>query len=428
MNLSSQSYKGARDYYPEDKRKQNYIFDTWRQVSELFGYEEYGAPILEPLELYAAKSGQELVNEQTYAFTDRGGRSVAIRPEMTPTISRMVASKRQELNYPTRLYSIANFMRYERPQRGREREFWQLNVDMFGADGVASDVEIISLADAVMQKFGADPAMYTIRINERSLIKYVMNKYLNLDDDRAQDLTKLFDRRAKISSDEFETQLAEILIDKEKVAKATSLLEIKSIDDLPSDLQKVSELQSIKYVIDELAQLGITNAVFDLTLMRGLDYYTGIVFEVFDNHPDNNRSLFGGGRYDGLVELFGVEPITAIGFGMGGTTIENFLTVHDLWPELEVKTDIYLAVVGNAYRQAMQLATYLRQNGVKAEVEVIDRKLDKQIKSASKKAIGYALVVSEEDYQNDRFSMKNLANGEIVQVNKKDILNLLSDD
>lgn len=428
MNLSSQSYKGARDYYPEDKRKQNYIFDTWRQVSELFGYEEYGAPILEPLELYAAKSGQELVNEQTYAFTDRGGRSVAIRPEMTPTISRMVASKRQELNYPTRLYSIANFMRYERPQRGREREFWQLNVDMFGADGVAPDVEIISLADAVMQKFGADPAMYTIRINERSLIKYVMNKYLNLDDDRAQDLTKLFDRRAKISSDEFETQLAEILIDKEKVAKATSLLEIKSIDDLPSDLQKVSELQSIKYVIDELAQLGITNAVFDLTLMRGLDYYTGIVFEVFDNHPDNNRSLFGGGRYDGLVELFGVEPITAIGFGMGGTTIENFLTVHDLWPELEVKTDIYLAVVGNAHRQAMQLATYLRQNGVKAEVEVIDRKLDKQIKSASKKAIGYALVVSEEDYQKDRFSMKNLANGEIVQVNKKDILNLLSDD
>lgn len=428
MNLSSQSYKGARDYYPEDKRKQNYIFDTWRQVSELFGYEEYGAPILEPLELYAAKSGQELVNEQTYAFTDRGGRSVAIRPEMTPTISRMVASKRQELNYPTRLYSIANFMRYERPQRGREREFWQLNVDMFGADGVASDVEIISLADAVMRKFGADPAMYTIRINERSLIKYVMNKYLNLDDDRAQDLTKLFDRRAKISSDEFETQLAEILIDKEKVAKATSLLEIKSIDDLPSDLQKVSELQSIKYVIDELAQLGITNAVFDLTLMRGLDYYTGIVFEVFDNHPDNNRSLFGGGRYDGLVELFGVEPITAIGFGMGGTTIENFLNVHDLWPELEVKTDIYLAVVGNAHRQAMQLATYLRQNGVKAEVEVIDRKLDKQIKSASKKAIGYALVVSEEDYQKDRFSMKNLANGEIVQVNKKDILNLLSDD
>lgn len=428
MNLSSQSYKGARDYYPEDKRKQNYIFDTWRQVSELFGYEEYGAPILEPLELYAAKSGQELVNEQTYAFTDRGGRSVAIRPEMTPTISRMVASKRQELNYPTRLYSIANFMRYERPQRGREREFWQLNVDMFGADGVASDVEIISLADAVMRKFGADPAMYTIRINERSLIKYVMNKYLNLDDDRAQDLTKLFDRRAKISSDEFEAQLAEILIDKEKVAKATSLLEIKSIDDLPSDLQKVSELQSIKYVIDELAQLGITNAVFDLTLMRGLDYYTGIVFEVFDNHPDNNRSLFGGGRYDGLVELFGVEPITAIGFGMGGTTIENFLNVHDLWPELEVKTDIYLAVVGSAYRQAMQLATYLRQNGVKAEVEVIDRKLDKQIKSASKKAIGYALVVSEEDYQKDRFSMKNLANGEIVQVNKKDILNLLSDD
>jgi histidyl-tRNA synthetase len=134
--LSSQPYKGTRDYYPAEKRVQNYIFAMWRRVAENYGYEEYGAPMLEPLEVYAAKSGQELVNEQTYAFTDRGDRQVAIRPEMTPTISRMVAARRQELAYPARLYSIANFMRYERPQRGREREFWQLNVDVFGADGI----------------------------------------------------------------------------------------------------------------------------------------------------------------------------------------------------------------------------------------------------------------------------------------------------
>ena len=154
--LSSQPYKGTRDYYPEQKRVQNYIFNTWRTVVERFGYEEYGAPMLEPIEIYAAKSGQELVNDQTYVFTDRGDRTVAIRPEMTPTVSRMVAARRQELAYPARLYSIANFMRYERPQRGREREFWQLNVDLFGVDDVAADVEVIAIADSILKEFGAN--------------------------------------------------------------------------------------------------------------------------------------------------------------------------------------------------------------------------------------------------------------------------------
>jgi len=158
-SLSPQPYKGTRDYYPADKRLQNYIFDTWKRVAEQFGYEEYGAPLLEPIDIYAAKSGQEIVNEQTYQFVDRGGRNVAIRPEMTPSVSRMVAGKRQELGYPARWYSIANFMRYERPQHGREREFWQLNADMFGVDGVQADAEIIIMADQIMKAFGAKSKM-----------------------------------------------------------------------------------------------------------------------------------------------------------------------------------------------------------------------------------------------------------------------------
>ena len=153
-NLSTQSYKGTRDYYPDDKRLQNYIFNTWRRTVESFGYEEYGTPMLEPLEIYMAKSGQELAGEQTYTFEDRGGRQVAIRPEMTPSISRMVAARRQELAMPTRLYSIANFMRYERPQRGREREFWQLNADLFGVDSVEADAEIIELSHTCLMNFG----------------------------------------------------------------------------------------------------------------------------------------------------------------------------------------------------------------------------------------------------------------------------------
>jgi histidyl-tRNA synthetase len=150
-NLPTQPYKGTRDYYPEDKAAQNYIFDTWRRVVRQYGYQEYITPVLEPLEVYTAKSGEELAGEQTYQFTDRGDRIVAIRPEMTPSVSRLVAGRRQELAYPARLFSIANFMRYERPQKGREREFWQLNVDSFGAEGLAADTEILQLADSLMK-------------------------------------------------------------------------------------------------------------------------------------------------------------------------------------------------------------------------------------------------------------------------------------
>src|SRR5690606_18029310 len=209
--LSSQPYKGTRDYYPEDKRVQNYIFDTWKRVVEQFGYEEYGAPILENLEIYAAKSGQELVNDQTYTFTDRGGRVVAIRPEMTPSISRMVAARRQELAYPARLFSIANFMRYERPQRGREREFWQLNVDVFGVDTVMADIEVISIADAILKEFGAKKNDYIIRINNRKFIHFMMAEFLGLDATGALHMTKLFDRRNKITEQDFDEQALTIL-------------------------------------------------------------------------------------------------------------------------------------------------------------------------------------------------------------------------
>src|SRR5688572_24022993 len=181
MTLSTQPYKGSMDYYPEEKRVQNYIFNKWQEIAERYGYEDYGAPMLEPYELYAAKTGQEIVNEESYLFTDRGGRQVMIRPEMTPTISRMVAARRQELAYPVRWYSIANFMRYQRPQRGRQREFWQLNADIFGVETIDAEIEIITMADEIMKAFGATDKMYEIKINSRHLVNFLMADYLELD-------------------------------------------------------------------------------------------------------------------------------------------------------------------------------------------------------------------------------------------------------
>lgn len=426
--LSSQPYKGTRDYYPEQKRVQNYIFNTWRTVVERFGYEEYGAPILEPLEIYAAKSGQELVSEQTYVFTDRGDRTVAIRPEMTPTISRMVAARRQEMAYPARLYSIANFMRYERPQRGREREFWQLNVDLFGVDDIAADVEIIAIADAILKEFGAGEHDYIIRVNNRHFIHFMMAQYLGLDIVAAGQMTKLFDRRGKITEQDFEEQATVILGDNatEQIPKIKQIIDARSIEELPAELQTSSSLNEIRAVFDGLAKQGVTNAVFDATLMRGLDYYTGTVFEAFDTHPDNNRSLFGGGRYDGLVGLFGAEPLSAVGMAPGNTMIENFLAVHNLIPEDRSLTDVYVVVVGDVLDGAIEVASQLRAAGIKTEVDITGRKLDKQIKTALKKNIPRILFVGESEVEEGEYTLKDLSSETEEKMIVQEIINKLA--
>lgn len=425
--LSPQSYKGTRDYYPAEKRVLNYIMSVWHGVSRRFGYEEYGAPLLEPLDIYAAKSGQELANEQTYAFTDRGGRTVAIRPEMTPSISRMVAAKRQELAYPARLYSIANFMRYERPQRGREREFWQLNVDIFGVDTIAAEAELVTMADVLLKAFGAKPEDFVIKINNRKLINYMMAQYLRLESVDAGLMVKLFDRRNKIAEADFWDQAREILADgaDEGVEKIKLLLSARSMADLPEEIRSSAVVSEVQELFTLLERNGVTSAIFDITLMRGLDYYTGTVFEVFDTHPDNNRSLFGGGRYDGLVGLFGAEPISAVGMAPGATTLENFLQVHNLLPEVRSTTDIYLIPIGDVRVRANRVASILRTRGVNVEFDITERKMDKQIKTPVKKNIPYILFVGEAELEKGIYSLKEAASGDEKKLTLDDIESLV---
>ncbi|MDO8565122.1 MAG: ATP phosphoribosyltransferase regulatory subunit [bacterium] len=249
--LDTEPYKGVRDFYPEDMRVENYIFDTWKKVALKFNYEEYSASLLEPTEIYSEKSGAEIVNEQTFTFIDRGERSVTLRPEMTPSLARMVAARRKSLKFPLRWFSIPNLFRYEKPQRGRKREHWQFNADLLGDSGIDGDREIVSMAYAVMKAFGANDDDFVIKIN-----------------------------KARVE-----------------------------------DFKDVAP-----------------NVAFDTEFVRGQSYYTGMVFEVFDTNPDNNRSIAGGGRYDNLLELFGVEPIPAVGFAMGDITLRDFLETHKLGP------------------------------------------------------------------------------------------------
>ncbi|MGZ6004982.1 MAG: histidine--tRNA ligase [Candidatus Saccharimonadales bacterium] len=431
MSLSTQPYKGTRDFYPEDYRRQRWMFDTCRRVLESFGYEAYDAPMLEPFELYAAKTGEEIVNEQTYSFEDRGGRKVAIRPEMTPSVSRMVAGRRQELAYPLRWYSIPNLWRYERPQKGRLREHWQLNVDIFGLAELTAEHEIIQVTDAIMQAFAAKRSQYVIKLNSRKLTDSFLRQYLDLSEVQANIMAKLIDRMHKIPHSEFTAQSEAILTPTQRelgiADKLHDALTIKDINELPEGLYQHPSVLEVKQLINLLHDSGIKNLEFDFTLMRGFDYYTDIVFEIFDTNPENNRSMFGGGRYDGLVGLFGVEPVPTVGFGMGDVTLANFLETNNLVPKLKSETDVYVVLVGDVYEAAQKTLTALRDMGLNVAVDMTGRKAASQIKTAVKKDIHYALFIGEKELADEQFNLKNLQTGSEETHGLQRIVSIIKD-
>ena len=415
MSLPTQPYKGARDFYPEDKRVQKYMFSILRRVAESFGYQEYDAPIIEPLDIYAAKTSEEIVNEQTYSFTDRGGRQVTLRPEMTPSVSRMVAGRRQELAYPLRWYSIPNLWRYERPQAGRLREHWQLNVDLFGVSGLSGDHEIIMIADSIMRAFGARRESYEVRLSSRLLINWLMLEYLRLEHDQARVLGRLMDRRNKITDKEFkefaEAALTAAQRETDTLQRLLALLKVKRLIELPLAAQQHPAVAELAKLVEMLEEAGVTNVVFDLGLMRGFDYYTNIVFEVFDTHPDNNRSMFGGGRYDGLVAEFGVEPVPTVGFGMGDVTLLNFLRVHRLLPQLAPETDATVILIGDVYEPAQKILADFREEGLRIAVDSAERRLDSRIKNAAKSGVPYVIFIGQDELSGRRFKLKDLSSG-----------------
>ena len=419
-NLSLEPYKGTRDFYPADQFYQNYIFGIWKKVAQSFGYLEYNASILEETALYKAKSGEEIVNEQTYTFTDRGGRDVTIRPEMTPTVARMVAQKRKELTFPLRWFSMPNLFRYERPQRGRLREHWQLNVDIFGVDSVDADIEIIKVAYGIMKGFGASDEAFEIRINDRRLLNFLLHEHLQLDEAGAHKLSKLIDRMHKMKSEEFLAMAKEILNDKTKLLE--EVLYVKSLGELGEKLSRTPGAENLQKVFQSLSASGIKNFVFDPTLVRGFDYYTGTVFEIFDTSPLNNRALFGGGRYDDLVGIFGVEKVPGVGFGMGDVTIRDFLETHSLLPVYQPATDVYICHLEGFLTQASQLASDLRKAGVRVAEDLTDRKVSAQVKTADREKIPHVIVVGEEEAKSQKYKLKNLAASEEKELDVAGII------
>jgi histidyl-tRNA synthetase len=429
--LSLQPYKGTRDFYPEEMAMQQYLFSVMRQVVALFGYEEYNASILEETALYHAKSGEEMVGEQTYSFEDRGGRDVTIRPEMTPTLARMVAQRKRDLAFPVRWFSIPNLFRYERPQRGRLREHWQLNVDVFGIENANAEIEVLELAYELMRAYGATDEMFTIHLNSRKLINFIFDAYLpskgvELDASEVHAISKLIDRRAKISPQAFVDELEKIAGG--HAAQVNQLFSVENLEDFPEEIRESEAFIEIDGVMKALQANGITNCLFDINIMRGFDYYTGIVFEVFDTSPENNRSLFGGGRYDKLLEIFDMEAVPAFGFGAGDVTLADFVKTHGLMPEYISNVDLYICVMEGVDMQEVRgIAKHLREHGVHVAIDYSGKKVAKQIKKAVKDQILFVTCIGSEELASGMFKLKNLMEEEEVVVSLQDIAHTIQE-
>ena len=397
--LSTDSYKGVRDFYPEDMAIQRYIFGVWSETAESFGFERYDASVLEPSELYKSKGAEneELVNEQTYTFIDRGEREVTLRPEMTPTVARMVAGKRRELSFPVRWYSIPNLFRYERPQRGRLREHWQLNCDIFGAADFTADVEIIALAYQMLLNFGAESAMFEIRINNRAEMGTLYSGVGITDVEKQNAITRLNDRFYKISTEEYKTALTEITGDIALTEKVFTIVTSGGSETNNS-------------VANGLKELGITNVKIDRTLARGFNYYTGTIFEIFDVSGENNRAMLGGGRYDNLTSMFGGEPITGIGFGMGDVTMKDFLETHNLLTSnITAPTLMVIPMEAAQNLTAQKIAKQFRDEaGISVATDISTKKIGKKIGDASERMVDYIIVVGEDEVTKNNFTLKNM--------------------
>lgn len=407
--LSTDPYKGVRDFYPSDWATLQRVFGIIRERLSLWGYEEYSASPLERAELYESKTSEEIVNEQTYTFTDRGERRVTLRPEMTPTLARMVAGKRRELVFPLRWFSIPNCFRYERPQRGRLREHYQLNVDLVGLPEGEADIEIVNIASSVLKAFGATPEHFVIRVNSRNLLDVACGA-AGLDQGASRRYLRLLDKKDRMEKEEFAAAVAEIA-----TTDPLSLIEKK-------DASVKEALNDIAHTINALKERGVPNVIFDPTVTRGFDYYTGLIFEVFDTAKENSRSLFGGGRYDGLIAAFGSDPVPAVGFGMGDVTLVDFLETHKLLSAASTAPLMYIGTPAPSDIPDAQLfARDLRTRGIRVFVNLTGKPLGDQVKDADRRHILYFVAYGAEERDSEIIRVKTLSSGTVAEVPIPDI-------
>lgn len=394
------SVKGTRDFYPEDMAIRNWIYGKIREVSQLFGYVEYDGPFLERIDLYAAKSGEELVKEQAFVFPDRGGDLITLRPELTPSLARMIAQKQKQLVFPQRWWSFGPFWRYERPQKGRTREFFQWNVDMLGSDVVESDAELIAVCVTFFKRVGLGSDQVKIFINSRELMDSVLKK-LGIHPELKIAVFRLIDRKDKLSTQEWQEFALTMGLTQNQFEGLKNALN-------DNDLWKESEeLALIMGILDRM-NLG-EYVTFDPQIIRGLDYYTGVVFEARDMDKEG-RAILGGGHYGNLVGDVGGELMPGVGFAMGDVMLRLVLDKYHCLPEFENTSAKVLVTVFDEtlYRDSLEIANNLRNSEIPTILFNENQKLQKQFKYADRIGVPIVLVLGPEEKNNNQVTVKNL--------------------
>ena len=415
MKKTIQTVKGTREFYPETMALRNFLFEKARAASQMFGYQEYDGPFIEAIDLYAAKSGEELVKKQSFTFEDRGGDLVTLRPELTPSLARMIAARQGELAYPVRWWSFGPFWRYEQPQKGRSREFFQWNVDMLGVNSPEADAELIAVGATFLRSVGLTPERALIYVNNRRLMDSEFDA-LGIPSEKRLDVSNLVDRRTKMEPAKWDANALELGLNQTQLDGLKALLANYDL------WQKSDELTRLFAALDAL---GVSEYVkFDPNIMRGLLYYTGTVFEAFDTTGSLKRAIFGGGRYDNLLADVGGQPLSGVGFAMGDVVIGIILQEAGLVPEFQPSPAQVLVTVfdESLLRQSFALAAELRQAGLKVMVSPEPAKLQKQFKFADRMKMKIALVLGPDEVQQGLVVVKDLSKGEQAQVKREAVL------
>ena len=417
--MQGQALPGFRDFYPEDFAFRNSIFATWREVARRYGFQEYDGPPLEPLELYTEKSGAEIV-QQLYAFEDKGGRKVALRPEMTPTLARMVGARAQALKKPLRWFSIPQLFRYERQQRGRLREHFQLNMDIVGEAGPLADAELIAAAIDIMRAFGFGPADVQARVSDRRVLRTLLLGS-GLTEAQLPTAFEVIDKSERVPGDALAEILGKVGIGTREAASVFEVANLRSMDTVSAALAKVkggeAAGESLRTVIEALGTMGLGEFVsVDLTIVRGLAYYTGIVFELFDTGKAL-RAICGGGRYDNLIkEIAGVD-LPCVGFGMGDVVLGELLTERQQRFEASGQLDAFLVAVGGEdVEPVLQLAAGLRDRGVAVEYALRNQPIRKQLELAAARGAPRAVILGPDERKAKVAVVRDLQTGKQRKV------------
>ena len=412
MASKIQSVKGTREFYPEQMALRNFIYEKVRSAAQAFGYQEWDAPFIESIDLYAAKSGEELVKKQSFTFTDRGGDFVTLRPELTPSLARMIAAKQGELTYPVRWWSFGPFWRYEQPQKGRSREFFQWNIDMLGVSSPEADAELIAVAATFLRSVGLSPELATIYVNNRRLMESEFDA-LNIPQEKRLDVSNMVDRRSKMEPAKWDSYVLE---------SGITQIQLDGLKNILADFDLWKKSDELVRLFAALDGLGVKEYVkFDPNIMRGLLYYTGTVFEAFDTSGSLKRAILGGGRYDNLLADVGGQPLSGVGFAMGDVVVGIILQEKGLLPEFIPSPAPILVTIfdESLMKESFSLSAELRSAGLNVLCFPEPAKLQKQFKFADKMKVRVVLTVGPDEAANAQVAVKNLVSGEQVTVKRE---------